>query len=56
MRERLESLYDSGETDELKRRRKSELFAAAKKDYAQLRDASWNITRVIHTIQLDVFF
>ena len=41
LRERLESLYDSGETDELKRRRKSELFAAAKKDYAHVRDASW---------------
>ena len=42
LRERLESLYDSGETDELKRRRKSELFAAAKKDYAHVRDASWD--------------
>ena len=41
LRERLESLFESAETDELKRRRKAELIVAAKTDYAHLRDATW---------------
>jgi predicted aminopeptidase len=42
LRERLESLYASALTDEVKLRRKAELIAAAKTEYAHLRDASWN--------------